>query len=108
MIEVELVASLPGHQNPIYTVEASHKPGIIFTAGNDTGVVEWSLSKKEFIRVLMSVKTSVYALHASSGAPLLAVGERNGHVNLFNFDEQKITAVLKHHHKPIFDIKSVR
>ena len=108
MIEVEQVASLPAHQNPIYTVEASQKNGIIFTAGNDTGVVEWSLSRKEFIKVLMPVKTSVYALHASPVAPVLAVGERNGEVNLFNFEEQKVTAVLKHHQKPVFDIKSVR
>ena len=107
MIQVEQVASLPGHQNPIYTVEASQKPGIIFTAGNDTGIVEWSLSRKEFIKVLMPVKTSVYALHATPAAPLLAVGERNGDVSLFNFEEQQVSAVLRHHSKPIFDIKSV-
>ncbi|HUH33872.1 MAG TPA: WD40 repeat domain-containing protein [Daejeonella sp.] len=107
MIQVEQVASLPGHQNPIYTVEASQKPGIIFTAGNDTGVVEWSLERNEFIKVLMPVKTSVYALHATPVAPLLAVGERNGDVSLFNFEEQQVSAVLHHHSKPIFDIKSV-
>ena len=107
MIEVEQIASLPGHQNPVYTVEASQKPGIIFTAGNDKGVVEWSLKDKAFIKVLMPVSTSVYALHAPSAAPLLAVGERSGNVSLFNFEEQKVTAVLKHHKQPIFDIKSV-
>ena len=107
MIEIEQVASLPGHQNPIYTAEPSQKAGILFTAGNDTGVVEWNLTQKEFIKVLMPVKTSVYALHAPSAAPLLAVGERNGDVSLFNFIEQKIGAVLKHHKQPIFDIKSV-
>lgn len=107
MIEVEQLASLPGHQNPIYTVEVSQKPGIIFTAGNDTGVVEWSLKDKAFIKVLMPVSTSVYALHAPAIAPVLAAGERNGDVSLFNFEEQKITAVLKHHQQPIFDIKSV-
>jgi centriolar protein POC1 len=106
-MKVEELATLQGHQNPIYTVEASQKRGIIFTAGNDKGVVEWSLEKKEFIKVLIPVDTSVYALHAPSVAPLLAVGERSGKVTLFNFDEQKVSSVLVHHKLPIFDLKSV-
>jgi centriolar protein POC1 len=107
MIEIEELASLQGHQNPVYSVEASQKPGIIFTAGNDTGVVEWSLTRNEFIKVLMPVQTSVYALHATPVAPVLAVGERNGNISLFNFEEQKVSAVLEHHRQPVFDIKSV-
>ena len=107
MIEVEQIASLPGHQNPVYTVEVSQKPGIIFTAGNDKGVVEWSLKDRAFIKVMMPVSTSVYALHAPSVAPVLAVGERNGNVSIFDFEEQKVTAVLQHHKQPIFDIQSV-
>lgn len=107
MLKIELAASLPGHQNPIYTVEASQKPGIIFTAGNDKGVVEWSIKRNEFIKVLLPVKTSVYALHAPSFAPLLAVGERSGVVSLFDFGSQKIIAELKHHTKPVFDLSSV-
>jgi centriolar protein POC1 len=107
MIKIEQLASLAGHQNPIYTAEPSQKAGILFTAGNDTGVVEWSLDKNEFVKVLMPVKSSVYALHAPEIAPVLAVGERKGNVSLFNFIEQKVTAVLQHHTQPIFDIKSV-
>jgi centriolar protein POC1 len=107
MIEVELIATLQGHQNPVYTVEASQKSGILFTAGNDKGVVEWSIPRAEFIKVLMPIQSSSYALHATLAAPLLAVGERNGNVSLFNFEEQKVAAVLEHHKQPIFDIKSV-
>ena len=107
MIEVEQIASLPGHHNPIYAVEASQKAGIAFTAGNDKGVVEWSLRDKAFIKVLMPVSTSVYALHAPSVAPVLAVGERSGQVSIFDFEAQKVTAVLHHHKQPIFDIQSV-
>ena len=55
----------------------------------------------------MPVSSSVYALHAPAIVPVLAAGERNGDVSLFNFEEQKVTAVLKHHKQPIFDIKSV-
>ncbi|HYK76677.1 MAG TPA: WD40 repeat domain-containing protein [Daejeonella sp.] len=107
MIEVKQLAALPGHQNPIYAIEASQKPGIFFTAGNDKGVVEWSLKKMAHIKVLLPVKTSVYALHAPASAPVLAIGERSGQVNIFDFEQQKVTAILNHHEKPIFDIQSV-
>ncbi|MBC8052558.1 MAG: WD40 repeat domain-containing protein [Sphingobacteriaceae bacterium] len=107
MIEVKQEALLSGHQNPVYAVEVSQKPGIIFTGGNDKGVVEWSLKNMAFIKVLMPVKSSVYSLHAPECAPVLAVGERSGLISLFNFVEQRITAEISHHKIPIFDLKSV-
>lgn len=108
MIEVERIAELSGHQNPIFTIEPSVKPGIIFTAGNDKGVVEWSLKKMDFIKVMFPVQTSVYALHCPDFKPLLISGERSGLVTIFDFIEQKVTAKLQHHQLPIFDIKSIK
>lgn len=106
-MQVEKTAELSGHGNPIYAVEFSQKPGIIFTAGNDKGVVEWSTENNAFIKVMFPVSTSVYAIHCPAGYPLLFAGLRNGDVVVFNFIQQKIIFTLKHHHKPIFDIKSV-
>ena len=103
MVEVKQAAFLSGHQNPVYALESSQKPGIIFTGGNDKGVVEWSLKTMSFIKVLMPVKSSVYSLHA----PVLAVGERSGTISLFDFTEQKIIAQLDQHRLPIFDLASV-
>ena len=107
MIQVQNTATLSGHQNPIFTVENSQKAGIIFTGGNDKGVVEWSLKIPGFIKVLFPVKSSVYALHCPVSAPLLFAGERSGQVDVFNFEEQKVTGVLHHHKLPVFGIKSV-
>src|SRR6476660_3997718 len=107
MIEVKLLATLPGHQNPIFTAENSQKPGILFTAGNDKGVVEWSLKTMIFIKVMFPVSSSVYTLHCPSGQPYLIAGERNGQVNVFDFTEQRVTQVLRHHKLPVFDIKTV-
>jgi centriolar protein POC1 len=107
MVEVKQAALLSGHQNPVYAVEPSQKAGIIFTGGNDKGVVEWSLKTMSFIKVLMPVKSSVYSLHAPEIASVLAVGQRSGAISLFDFDEQKVTAELTHHKFPIFDLKSV-
>lgn len=107
MVEVKQAAFLSGHQNPVYALESSQKLGIIFTGGNDKGVVEWSLKNMSFIKVLMPVKSSVYSLHAPACAPVLAVGERSGAISLFDFTEQKITAQLDQHKLPIFDLASV-
>lgn len=107
MIRIEEVATLSGHQNPIYTLENSQKQGIIFTAGNDKGIVEWRVDAPGFIKVLFPVNSSVYALHCPEAAPVLLAGERSGQVQVFNFEEQKISAVLQFHKLPIFDIKTV-
>lgn len=107
MIHVEKLGELPGHQNPIFTAEPSQKPGILFTAGNDKGVVEWSLARREFIKVMFPVKSSVYALHATPGLPYLIAGERSGDATVFSFDERRIIATLSHHKLPVFDVRSV-
>ena len=107
MIEVTRINALTGHQNPVYALELSQKPGILFTAGNDKGVVEWSLERQEFIKVLMPVATSVYSLHCPECCPVMAVGERSGQISIFNFIEQKVIARLGHHKYPVFGLKSV-
>lgn len=107
MITVEKVAELTGHSNPIFTLERSQKPGILFTGGNDKGLVEWSLDNNTFIKVMFPVAASIYAIHCPPGHPLLFAGLRNGDVLVFDFIEQKIIRTLKHHQAPVFDVKSV-
>ena len=103
----EKIAELTGHGNPVFTLELSQKPGILFTGGNDKGLVEWSLKDNSFIKVMFPVKASVYAIHCPAGYPLLFAGLRSGEVLVFDFMEQKIIKSLRQHVKPIFDIKSV-
>lgn len=107
-MKAALSFELTGHQNPIFCAELSQKPGILFTAGNDKGLVEWNLPTKAFIKVMFPVASSVYAIHCPAGYPLMFAGLRSGEVLVFNFIEQKITHTLRHHTKPIFDIKSVQ
>jgi len=107
MISVEKIAELNGHGNPIFTLERSQKPGILFTGGNDKGLVEWSLKNNTFIKVLFPVNASIYSIHCPVNTPLLFAGLRSGEVVVFDFIGQKLLLSLKHHRKPIFDIKSV-
>ena len=104
---VQKTAELNGHGNPVFTLELSQKPGILFTGGNDKGLVEWSLKNNAFIKVLFPVPASIYAIHCPVGYPLLFAGLRSGDVFVFDFIKQQLLAPLKNHHKPVFDIKSV-
>jgi WD40 repeat protein len=99
------VKSLSGHQNPIYALTNSGNDGIFFTGGNDKGVVEWSLGKMSFLKVLMPVKSSVYSLHYYNEQ--LFAGQRSGEVNIFDFKTQTVKASFQAHEKPVFDIISV-
>jgi len=94
--------SLSGHQNPIYALANSGKEGSFFTGGNDKGVVEWSLEKMSFSKVLMPVKSSVYSLHLYNDQ--LFVGQRSGELDIFNLKEQRLIAAIQAHDKPVFDI----
>jgi len=107
IMTVEKTAELTGHGNPIFTLELSQKPGILFTGGNDKGLVEWSLKDNSFIKVMFPVAASIYAVHGPVGLPLLFTGLRNGDVLVFDFVKQQLQPALKDHQKPIFDIKSV-
>lgn len=107
MISVEKIAELNGHGNPIFTVELSQKPGILFTGGNDKGLVEWSLKNYSFIKVMFPVPASVYAIHCPVGYPFLFAGLRDGTAQVFDFIKQQLLPALKNHQKPVFDIKSV-
>ena len=107
MITVEKIAELTGHSNPIFALALSQKPGILFTGGNDKGVVEWSLKTNSFIKVMFPVAASVYSIHCPVDYPLLITGVRSGEVLVFDFVKQQLLPSLKHHRKPIFDIKSV-
>jgi centriolar protein POC1 len=105
-MNVQKTAELTGHGNPIFTLELSQKPGILFTGGNDKGLVEWSLKDYAFIKVMFPVISSVYAIHGPANFPLLFTGLRNGDVLVFDFLKQQLIPTLKHHQKPVFDIKS--
>lgn len=105
---VEKIAELNGHGNPIFTLELSQKPGILFTGGNDKGLVEWSLKNNAFIKVLFPVNASIYAIHCPVDYPYLFAGLRSGEIMVFDFLKQQLLLSLKHHQKPIFDIKSVK
>jgi WD40 repeat protein len=97
--------TLAGHQNPIYALADAAVADRFYSAGNDKGVVEWSLTDMAFVRVIVPVQSSVYALHRLDN--LLFIGQRSGVILVFDLDTNKILATLRHHQKGVFDLKTL-
>lgn len=98
--------TLTGHQNPIYALTNSGKEDVFFSAGNDKGVVEWSLETMAFVKVKLPVQSSVYHLHYDNG--LLFIGERSGAFSVYDLEKEEIIIRVNAHLKPIFDIKTIK
>ncbi|WP_316850854.1 WD40 repeat domain-containing protein [Pedobacter agri] len=98
--------TLSGHQNPIYALANSADKEVFFSAGNDKGVVEWSLETLAFVKVKMPVQSSVYYLHYYNN--FLFIGERSGAFSVFDLDKGEIVNRVNAHLKPIFNIQTVQ
>lgn len=97
--------TLSGHQNPVYSLVNSPEKDRFFSAGNDKGVVEWSLDTMSFTKVILPVQSSVYALHTYEN--LLFIAQRSGLILVFDLEEQKVKTTLSFHQKGVFDLKTL-
>ncbi|HKG05744.1 MAG TPA: WD40 repeat domain-containing protein [Pedobacter sp.] len=97
--------TLSGHQNPVYALSASADGRGFYSAGNDKGVVEWSLETMAFVKVLVPVQSSVYALHRYGD--LLFIAQRSGLILVFNVVSGKLASTLNFHKKAVFDLKTI-
>jgi WD40 repeat protein len=95
--------TFPGHQNPVYALANADEDGIFYSAGNDKGIVEWSLAQMAFVKVKMPVQSSVYSLLSFNN--LLFIGERSGAFSVYDLSKQEIVTRINAHLKPIFDIQ---
>ncbi len=105
MTEICLHGTLAGHQNPIYTLELDADKHILYSAGNDKGIVEWDLEQMKFKRILCAVPASVYCLKIIPGTDLIAAGMRNGEIFIIRRTEPELVAKLKAEKGAIFNIQ---
>lgn len=97
--------TLSGHQNPIYALSDGFNGQTFYSAGNDKGVVEWSLETMAFVKVLVPVQSSVYAMHRFEN--LLFIAQRSGVILVFDLEESLIKATLSFHKKAVFDLETI-
>lgn len=107
-MEVNLRNTLDGHQNPIYTLAIDSDRDLLYSAGNDKGIVEWDLKTDTFKRVLCNVPASVYFLQVIPHNNLLLAGLRNGDLLVIKKDEQvSLKAKLQVEKGAIFTIQYI-
>lgn len=105
MAEISLQETLAGHQNPIYTLEVDSSEHLLYSAGNDKGIVEWDLLSKKFKRVLCAVPSSVYCLRLIPKTDWIAAGMRNGELFIIERNKPQLIAKLKVDGGAIFNIQ---
>jgi WD40 repeat protein len=97
--------TLSGHSNPIYTLSNAIEDDLFYSAGNDKGVVTWSLETMAFVKVLFPVQSSVYALHRYE--QLLFAAQRSGAILVYDLVKNKLISTLSFHQKGVFDLKTI-
>lgn len=97
--------TLSGHQNPIYALANTADGKSFYSAGNDKGVVEWSLETMAFVKVVVPVQSSVYALHRLGN--LLFIAQRSGLILVFDLSAGLLVSTLNFHKKAVFDLKTI-
>ena len=90
MIELIPKNILEGHEHPIYALSTSQKEHILFSAGGEAAVVEWSLKKMAPIKVLFKSSGSIYVLYSPTNYPYLISADRNGMLSIFDFEKQTL------------------
>lgn len=107
MVKLNKVANLEGHEHPIYALCISQKEHILFSAGGEGAVVEWSLKNMAPIKVMFKTRATIYSLHCPKSLPLLISGDRNGQLSIFDFAQQKLVFQKQLTGKPIFGMLSI-
>ncbi len=108
IIDIYLEGTLTGHQNPIFAVSQTSNANVLYTAGNDKGVVIWDLEKMSFQKLLCKVGSSVYVLKAIPNSDLLAIGMRSGQLLVVDTVKQTLVANLKTEQGAIFAIDFIK
>ena len=107
MMDLTLEATLAGHQNPIYTLAVDQENNLLYSAGNDKGIVEWDLETMQFKRVLCSIPSSVYALQLIPKTDLLAASLRSGGIYIIRRTDPALVAKLTVEQGAVFAIRVI-
>lgn len=107
MVEITLENTLIGHQNPIYTLAVDEQNGLLYSAGNDKGIVEWDLYTLKFKRVLCTVPASVYSLCYIPEQDILVATLRTGGLLVIRKSVPELVAKLTIDKGAAFVVKAI-
>jgi WD40 repeat protein len=87
-------STLAGHSNPIYAVIAHPFEPLLYTAGNDKGIVEWNSETKIHQRIFNQIQHTVYCLEIIPENNLLIAGCNDGNICFFDLSSTQLLGKL--------------
>lgn len=102
---IEKIDTFSGHRDCVYTLEASNRAEICFSAGADGLVVEWNLAKPDIGKLLARVPSSVYAMRFHTASKQLWIGQNYEGIHVIDIESRQIVKSMKLSKALIFDIQ---
>lgn len=106
-LQISKSTQLIGHQNPVYALATDEAEGVLYSAGNDKGIVRWNLAESKFERVLSPVEHTVYGLHLLPAEQTLIACMRSGLVRGIDTQTGESRWDLSLHQAPVFALGSL-
>ena len=102
--EPKLLADLIGHEGEIFAVAFLHNRNEVVSSADDKAIMHWSIDRQRWLAHWRPAKTAdrveTAALAVSPDDRLLAAGERDGRVRLWNLtnvtEQRQFGSALKH------------
>jgi WD40 repeat protein len=105
-ISVELLASYPGHEHPVYALASKNND--IFFSGDASGlIVQWHRNFLVNPFAVCRAPSPVYCLQYVIKYNILIAGLKDGGVLFIDSEENKIIKKVAVHSGPVFDIKEI-
>lgn len=105
MIPFARLATLIGHEGPVYSLERSPREGFFFSGGSDRMVAEWSVDGQEQPKAIVNVGAIIYSMRLIAESNLLLIGTSSGHLHVVDLQQGKEVRHFTPHQQGIFDIQ---
>lgn len=98
------MATLAGHRDCVYTLEAANEPHLFFSAAGDGMVVRWDLQQPGTGKLIAQVPASVYAIRYLPAANQIWIGQNFAGIHVIDLASQQEVNSIQLTSTAIFDI----
>ncbi len=105
-VSIQRLHTLTGHRDSIYALAPAGLPGLFFSAGADSLVVQWDVNHPEEGLVLAKLSNPIYALHYDKKYNLLIAGHNFEGIHLLDWQNKCETGSLKFTQAAVFALQT--
>ncbi|CAI8240216.1 MAG: Uncharacterised protein [Cryomorphaceae bacterium] len=103
-IEVNKIATLTGHKDPIYALDKGIAEHLVFSGSGDKVIAQWNLKTFQSEKIA-SFPAVIYSICHIPEKQLLLVGTSDGNVHVLNLENKEKIKILKNHSAQVFNIR---